>query len=113
QSILSISFFFPATFPALISPLSLHAPLPIYVVAAQSHATALFHRTVGVQDVISRPAAHIDHQRAKIFLMLGEHDLRGSKPAENRSEEHTSELQSRFDIVCRLLLEKKNKIREI
>src|SRR6266513_3294328 len=26
-----------------------------------------------------------------------------------RSEEHTSELQSRFDIVCRLLLEKKKK----
>src|SRR5437868_11945619 len=26
----------------------------------------------------------------------------------DRSEEHTSELQSRFDIVCRLLLEKKN-----
>src|SRR5207249_9736417 len=30
--------------------------------------------------------------------------------AESRSEEHTSELQSRFDLVCRLLLEKKNKI---
>src|SRR5207249_11180245 len=30
----------------------------------------------------------------------------GSK---NRSEEHTSELQSRFDLVCRLLLEKKKK----
>src|SRR5699024_12652102 len=28
---------------------------------------------------------------------------------DNRSEEHTSELQSRFDLVCRLLLEKKNK----
>src|SRR5699024_11348600 len=28
--------------------------------------------------------------------------------AESRSEEHTSELQSRFDLVCRLLLEKKN-----
>src|SRR5699024_8721210 len=28
---------------------------------------------------------------------------------ENRSEEHTSELQSRFDLVCRLLLEKKKK----
>src|SRR5207249_5568195 len=28
--------------------------------------------------------------------------------AEKRSEEHTSELQSRFDLVCRLLLEKKN-----
>src|SRR5207249_11664913 len=30
----------------------------------------------------------------------------GSAP-EFRSEEHTSELQSRFDLVCRLLLEKK------
>src|SRR5437868_10179737 len=28
---------------------------------------------------------------------------------EPRSEEHTSELQSRFDLVCRLLLEKKKK----
>src|SRR5699024_10989002 len=28
---------------------------------------------------------------------------------EVRSEEHTSELQSRFDLVCRLLLEKKNR----
>src|SRR5699024_11897795 len=26
-----------------------------------------------------------------------------------RSEEHTSELQSRFDLVCRLLLDKKNR----
>src|SRR5207249_5664826 len=29
--------------------------------------------------------------------------------AQVRSEEHTSELQSRFDLVCRLLLEKKKK----
>src|SRR5699024_11518949 len=29
--------------------------------------------------------------------------------APTRSEEHTSELQSRFDLVCRLLLEKKNR----
>src|SRR5207249_8683224 len=28
----------------------------------------------------------------------------------SRSEEHTSELQSRFELVCRLLLEKKNKL---
>src|SRR5438105_6291927 len=28
---------------------------------------------------------------------------------DNRSEEHTSELQSRVDLVCRLLLEKKKK----
>src|SRR5437868_12453706 len=31
------------------------------------------------------------------------------RPQAPRSEEHTSELQSRFDLVCRLLLEKKNK----
>src|SRR5437868_9266647 len=30
-----------------------------------------------------------------------------------RSEEHTSELQSRFDLVCRLLLENKKKLRII
>src|SRR5207249_10127787 len=29
-----------------------------------------------------------------------------------RSEEHTSELQSRFDLVCRLLLEKKKKYKK-
>src|SRR5699024_12280369 len=32
----------------------------------------------------------------------------GHRRAAGRSEEHTSELQSRFDLVCRLLLEKKN-----
>src|SRR5207249_10851875 len=31
------------------------------------------------------------------------------RAAAARSEEHTSELQSRFDLVCRLLLEKKKK----
>src|SRR5438874_9483679 len=31
---------------------------------------------------------------------------------ERRSEEHTSELQSRRDLVCRLLLEKKNRKRD-
>src|SRR5437868_12997783 len=33
--------------------------------------------------------------------------IRRQWPGNNRSEEHTSELQSRFDLVCRLLLEKK------
>src|SRR2546421_8254468 len=33
------------------------------------------------------------------------------KPRTYRSEEHTSELQSRSDLVCRLLLEKKKKRR--
>src|SRR5690606_39851277 len=32
---------------------------------------------------------------------------RGRRPARRRSEEHTSELQSRENLVCRLLLEKK------
>src|SRR5216683_5808264 len=31
------------------------------------------------------------------------------QPDDSRSEEHTSELQSRSDLVCRLLLEKKKK----
>src|SRR5207248_8864483 len=31
------------------------------------------------------------------------------RPAPRRSEEHTSELQSPYDLVCRLLLEKKKK----
>src|SRR5699024_11284430 len=33
----------------------------------------------------------------------------GESRQSERSEEHTSELQSRFDLVCRLLLEKKKK----
>src|SRR5699024_11943664 len=32
---------------------------------------------------------------------------RRQAPSDWRSEEHTSELQSRFDLVCRLLLDKK------
>src|SRR5690349_23439985 len=46
-------------------------------------------------------------------------DLQANPPASglprmfpNRSEEHTSELQSRRDLVCRLLLEKKKKKKE-
>src|SRR5689334_23507440 len=35
-----------------------------------------------------------------------------SSPGDDmRSEEHTSELQSQFHLVCRLLLEKKNKLK--
>src|SRR5438094_6120390 len=35
--------------------------------------------------------------------------LLAGDPASRRSEEHTSELQSPYDLVCRLLLEKKKK----
>src|SRR5207249_11802844 len=45
--------------------------------------------------------AHVGDQLTDLFLRQG--------GAEGRSEEHTSELQSRFDLVCRLLLEKKKK----
>src|SRR5699024_12787763 len=51
----------------------------------------------------------------KLYLLVGQGqdgDYKGGIKAlyqsEDRSEEHTSELQSRFDLVCRLLLEKKN-----
>src|SRR3712207_6852223 len=37
---------------------------------------------------------------------------RGPEPISARSEEHTSELQSRQYLVCRLLLEKKKKLRQ-
>src|SRR2546428_2448564 len=42
-----------------------------------------------------------------IRVAAGPGTLHRSRP--NRSEEHTSELQSRSDLVCRLLLEKKKK----
>src|SRR5688572_32875784 len=39
----------------------------------------------------------------------GDSLLRPGRRAERRSEEHTSELQSQSNLVCRLLLEKKKK----
>src|SRR5947207_4999651 len=44
--------------------------------------------------------------RASVSLFRQRHSDAGV-----RSEEHTSELQSHSDLVCRLLLEKKNKVR--
>src|SRR3989440_9155320 len=48
--------------------------------------------------------------RACGFLMRGTVALRSCRFLSVRSEEHTSELQSRSDLVCRLLLEKKKRI---
>src|SRR5438105_11982420 len=46
----------------------------------------------------------------RAYRLDGHGDTRGARNL--RSEEHTSELQSRVDLVCRLLLEKKkNKIK--
>src|SRR5699024_12552390 len=53
----------------------------------------------------TRAAAH----RAVVVSNHGHVAARDHPPAP-RSEEHTSELQSRFDLVCRLLLEKKKTI---
>src|SRR5438067_8096977 len=77
-------FFFSVTATAEIYTLSLHDALPI------SHV-ALRRRNV---------------EGGPRFDDLGHTSYRAVK---SRSEEHTSELQSRFDLVCRLLLEKKKK----
>src|SRR2546428_2029765 len=47
-----------------------------------------------------------DPVRTLAFLR---HELGSPEVRRKRSEEHTSELQSRSDLVCRLLLEKKKK----
>src|SRR3712207_8755144 len=64
------------------------------------------------QDILEELAPQLD-ARARARLSIG-NAVRSSEPtplgAEEalRSEEHTSELQSRQYLVCRLLLEKKN-----
>src|SRR5206468_6849245 len=62
------------------------------------------HRQVGV--LIEQL---LDFVRGHIFLKAEGFDL---EMVCRRSEEHTSELQSRSDLVCRLLLEKKKKIKK-
>src|SRR5699024_12874436 len=56
---------------------------------------------------------HMENTNNQNHLIAYVDCLQGNREiarAINRSEEHTSELQSRFDLVCRLLLEKKNNI---
>src|SRR5438874_5138046 len=55
-----------------------------------------------------RAANHANLVRAS-HILRREWCAVGQRPLANRSEEHTSELQSRRDLVCRLLLEKKKK----
>src|SRR2546422_7331920 len=60
-----------------------------------------------------RPRGHHAVQRAPAADQAPAHRHRAQEVpgglAEERSEEHTSELQSRLHLVCRLLLEKKKK----
>src|SRR5947207_9819629 len=82
-------FFFndPAT-PEIYT-LSLHDALPISQV-----------------EVLADRLLEEDPPRDRLVEHLGEREL-GLHHRELRSEEHTSELQSHSDLVCRLLLEKK------
>src|SRR3712207_8671546 len=55
---------------------------------------------------------YTSEDKAKRFEAHGWHVQRVDD-AEDRSEEHTSELQSRQYLVCRLLLEKNNEVRTL
>src|SRR5699024_12751640 len=48
-----------------------------------------------------------EFHQAATEILNGLRPVVAKHPKYERSEEHTSELQSRFDLVCRLLLEKK------
>src|SRR3712207_8510100 len=96
-------FFFNDTAPTEIYTLSLHDALPI---CRRSPARPLLHvREVRLQPVHAfgpfAPAPLDPRHRGLERL--------GLETARPRSEEHTSELQSRQYLVCRLLLEKKKK----
>src|SRR5207249_8591468 len=51
-------------------------------------------------------------ERIEKMLKRDPQDVAPVRAKPLRSEEHTSELQSRFDLVCRLLLEKKKRDHE-
>src|SRR5207248_9357000 len=92
--------------PALYT-LSLHDALPISDVA-RHHVRSLFH---GRLLRAGRGAGLAAMQRVRhLLLAIGHGRGLGERAAmadRQRSEEHTSELQSPYDLVCRLLLEKK------
>src|SRR5437773_9408833 len=88
-------FFFHYPPPPDIYTLSLHDALPIYL--------RLVLGRVAAQAGLARDAVRVDLGRRRAAAL-------DSQPqVADRSEEHTSELQSHHDLVCRLLLEKKKK----
>src|SRR5439155_15664061 len=110
-SILSI-FFFNATPTTEFYTLSLHDALPIW----QDPGTGRAPPRGRHRDRVHAPAApgfpgRQRHRRINPSGILRE--LPGCHHERIRSEEHTSELQSRGHLVCRLLLEKKKKSRRI
>src|SRR3989442_368669 len=91
-------FFFNDTATTEIYTLSLHDALPIYCSPSGCSKVA----KVNVRDSLcsSCPIAPGEWNTSNVVFGGIGHD--------ERSEEHTSELQSRPHLVCRLLLEKKN-----
>src|SRR5438034_7451630 len=83
--------------------LSLHDALPIYT--ASKLASAKGSRWMSPRTNRIRPAASAFPASANVSCRLSRF-VRGDIQR-LRSEEHTSELQSHSDLVCRLLLEKK------
>src|SRR2546422_3918033 len=66
-----------------------------------------FHRRTAPRGAV-RPQAH-GHAGAALPQVQGVGVALAAVADDGRSEEHTSELQSRLHLVCRLLLEKKKK----
>src|SRR5262249_62120129 len=97
----STSFFFTAPATPEISPLSLHDALPILDTPGADVQRAI-PEPGREPRVPERPV--LQHSR----LELQAQELTQLEPGMlERSEEHTSELQSLTNLVCRLLLEKK------
>src|SRR5438045_6690088 len=70
-------------------------------------ATTGFAANFAVTATDVAPAAVFDGQRREVLRVAV------NNPVTGRSEEHTSELQSLRHLVCRLLLEKKNKSKQL
>src|SRR3712207_9269061 len=101
---MSSFFFFNDTATTEIYTLSLHDALPISAASSSSYATCTCCRPCRPPEVSLR-----NQPRSPGWPPASPGTARSSSPAPRRSEEHTSELQSRQYLVCRLLLEKKKK----
>src|SRR5207247_11393701 len=91
---------------AVLSPLSLHDALPISAVPGPGWRRV---RGCGRAGLDVCDPKRLDTLRLEDPLRPGARRRVSSRLGSqtSRSEEHTSELQSRVDLVCRLLLEKK------
>src|SRR5699024_12764577 len=98
-------FVFNATAPTAIYTLSLHDALPISERVVRS-VEVVVDRLGDTDDVDAAVVELAGHTEG---VLAADRDECVHAQAGHRSEEHTSELQSRFDLVCRLLLEKKKK----